>query len=210
MGALLVRFCWSQCARLGQRGWAAYSAATGVACLALTVWPGQEGLSVRLALAMLVGMTWVSGLAAWLLSGLARRGADTMSAKSVAEKLLIKPNTTVWSSDAARLELVEPLPAGVRLVDGPEQATTALVFADDAASLREVLTAHQASLARPEVLWVAYPKGNRADINRDTLWPILGEYGLRPVTQVSVDEVWSALRFRPPKKGEAPFTGGRS
>jgi hypothetical protein len=133
-----------------------------------------------------------------------------MSAKSVAEKLLIKPNTTLWSSHAARLDLVEPLPAGVRLVGGPEQATTALVFADDAASLREVLTAHQASLARPEVLWVAYPKGNRADINRDTMWPILGEYGMRPVTQVSVDEVWSALRFRPPKEGEAPFTGGRS
>jgi hypothetical protein len=32
---------------------------------------------------------------------------------------------------------------------------------------------------------------------------------MRPVTQVSVDEVWSALRFRPLKDGEAPFRGGR-
>ena len=133
-----------------------------------------------------------------------------MSAKSVAEKLLIKPNTTVWSSPASRLDLIGPLPAGARRVDGPEQATTALVFADDAASLREVLTAHRERLARPEVLWVAYPKGNRVDVNRDTLWPILGEYGMRPVSQVSVDQVWSALRFRPPREGEAPFTGGRS
>jgi hypothetical protein len=38
----------------------------------------------------------------------------------------------------------------------------------------------------------------------------LGELGLRPVTQVSIDQVWSALRFRPLKQGEAPFTGGRS
>ena len=30
-----------------------------------------------------------------------------MSTRSVAEKLLIKPNTTVWSSHASRLELVE-------------------------------------------------------------------------------------------------------
>jgi hypothetical protein len=28
-------------------------------------------------------------------------------------------------------------------------------------------------------------------------WGLLAEAGLRPVTQVSVDEVWSALRFRP-------------
>ena len=132
-----------------------------------------------------------------------------MSTKSVAEKLLIKPNTTVWSSDPSRLELVGPLPEGVRRVDGPEQAATALLFADNAASLRDILTAHEDRLARPNVLWVAYPKGNRSDINRDTLWPILGEHGLRPVGQVSVDEVWSAMRFRPLEEGEAPFTGGR-
>ena len=135
---------------------------------------------------------------------------DSMASRSVAEKLLIKPNTTLWSSDASRLELVEPLPAGVRRVDAPEQATTALVFADDAASLRALLATHQERLAQPEVLWVAYPKGNRADINRDSLWPILGELGMRPVTQVAIDQVWSALRFRPLKQGEAPFTGGRS
>ena len=133
-----------------------------------------------------------------------------MTTSSVAEKLLVKPNTTLWSSHPSRLELVGPLPAGVRRVDAPEQATTALVFADDAASLRDLLATHQERLARPEVLWVAYPKGNRTDINRDSLWPILGELGLRPVTQVAIDQVWSALRFRPLKPGEAPFTGGRS
>ena len=133
-----------------------------------------------------------------------------MAARSVAEKLLIKPDTTLWSSDDSRLELVEPLPAGVRRVGAPEQATTALVFADDAASLRDLLATHQERLARPDILWVAYPKGNRTDINRDSLWPILSELGLRPVTQVSIDQVWSALRFGPLKPGEAPFTGGRS
>jgi hypothetical protein len=89
-----------------------------------------------------------------------------MSTRSVAEKLLIKPNTTLWSSHPARLELLGPSPAGVRQVDAPEQATTALVFADDAASLRDLLAAHQERLTRPEVLWVAYTKGNRTDLNR--------------------------------------------
>ena len=132
-----------------------------------------------------------------------------MSPKPVAEKLLIKPGTAVWLSDASRLDLIEPLPDGVRTVDAVEDATTALVFADDANSLREVLETHKDHLARPSALWIAYPKGNRTDVNRDTLWPILGEYGMRPITQVSVDEVWSALRFRPVREGEAPFTAAR-
>ena len=97
----------------------------------------------------------------------------------------------------------------MRHVDRLEQATAALVSADDAGSLREILTAHKDQLARPSSFWVAYPKGNRADLNRDSLWPILGEYGLRPIGQVSVDEVWSAMRFRPLKEGEVSFTGGR-
>jgi hypothetical protein len=132
-----------------------------------------------------------------------------MSTKSIAEKLLIKPNTTIWSSDAAHLERIQPLPEGIRVVDDLDAATTALVFAGDAASLRAMLDARRDHLTRPSTLWVAYPKGNRTDINRDSLWPILGEYGLRPVAQVAVDDVWSALRFRPLKEGEAPFTGGR-
>lgn len=32
---------------------------------------------------------------------------------------------------------------------------------------------------------------------------------MRPVSQVAVDEVWSAPRFRPLKPDEPPFTGGR-
>jgi hypothetical protein len=132
-----------------------------------------------------------------------------MSTKSIAEKLLIKPNTTLWLSHAAHLARIEPLPAGVRVVDGMEQATVALVFADAAAAVREILAEHNDQLVRPTIFWVAYPKANKADINRDTLWPILAEYGMRPIGQVAVDEVWSALRFRPLKEGEAPFTGGQ-
>jgi hypothetical protein len=31
---------------------------------------------------------------------------------------------------------------------------------------------------------------------------------MRPITQVAVDDVWSALRFRPLRAGELGFTGG--
>jgi hypothetical protein len=125
----------------------------------------------------------------------------TVGAKTVAEKLLIKPGATVWASDPARLALIDPLPDGVRESSDLSDADTALVFADDAASLRATLAA-QGALHAPHAFWVLYPKGGRTDINRDSLWPILSEYGMRPISQVAVDETWSALRFRPLKEGE--------
>ncbi|AQZ62661.1 unnamed protein product [[Actinomadura] parvosata subsp. kistnae] len=132
-----------------------------------------------------------------------------MPAKTVAEKLLVKPGTAVWISEEAHRPLVEPLPEGARHAGDLREAAVAVFFAADAATARRLLDQHRAALTEPAVVWVAYPKGNKSDINRDTLWPIVGEYGLRPNGQVAVDEVWSALRFRPLKEGEPPFTGGR-
>jgi hypothetical protein len=53
---------------IGQRGWATYSALTGVACLALATWPNQQTASIRLAVAILISWTWVSALAISLLA----------------------------------------------------------------------------------------------------------------------------------------------
>ena len=41
----------------------------------------------------------------------------------------------------------------------------------------------------------------RTDLNRDTLARHLAPHGIRPVRQVAVDELWSALRFRPSPPG---------
>jgi hypothetical protein len=127
---------------------------------------------------------------------------------TVAEKLLIRPNTTVWLSDPARLPLLTPMPDGVREVGTPATASTAVLFAEDAASVRRQLEEHGADLAKPGVFWVAYPKGNKADINRDTLWPIVADFDMRPCAQVAIDNHWSGLRFRPNRAGEGRFTGG--
>jgi hypothetical protein len=50
-----------------QRGWAAYSAATGGIALVLVAWPGQEGLSVRLAVAVTLAFAWTTAQALRLL-----------------------------------------------------------------------------------------------------------------------------------------------
>jgi hypothetical protein len=126
-----------------------------------------------------------------------------MPAKSVAEKLLIKPETTLWLSHEDRLPLIAPLPDGAKLANALGETTTAVLFADSASDLRQLLKKHSdEELAGPAVFWVAYPKANKADINRDTLWPILAERGMRPISQVAIDDTWSALRFRMLKPGE--------
>ncbi|MFC3743301.1 hypothetical protein [Paractinoplanes deccanensis] len=129
--------------------------------------------------------------------------------KTIAEKLLIKPHTTVWLSDPANLPLLAPMPDGVREVDVLAAASTAVLFVEDAAGARERLRQHAADLAKPAAFWVAYPKGNMADINRDSLWPIVADFDMRPCGQVAIDERWSGLRFRPNRDGEGRFTGGR-
>ncbi len=86
-------------------------------------------------------------------------------------------------------------------------ASVALLFADSEHSLRRLLESYADALPGLAYVWIAYPKGGRADINRDSLWPIVAEHtGMRPITQVSLDDTWSALRFRPLKPGSRRST----
>ena len=133
-----------------------------------------------------------------------------MSTKTIAAKLQIKSGTTIWISHPDRRHLFEPFPDGVTVADDLSRASLALAFADDSTGIREILQAQHSHLADLNILWVVYPKANRTDVNRDSLWPILSEFGMRPNSQVAVDDVWSALRFRPLKEGEEPFKAGGS
>lgn len=129
--------------------------------------------------------------------------------KTVADKLLIKPGVSVWVSPVDRIGLIGALPPGVTTAATFEAAGVAILFVDDAAGASAAIEAHQDQLAAPGILWIAYPKGGRADINRDSLWPLVAVHGLRPITQIAIDDTWSALRFRPLNADEPPFTGGR-
>ena len=132
-----------------------------------------------------------------------------MPDRTVAQKLLIKPGQRLWLSPATDSCLVEPLPENVSMAGGIASADVAIVSVSTAAGATNTFAANADDLGKPPVLWVFYPKGNVTDINRDSLWPLLAVHGLRPITQVAVDETWSALRFRPLKPGEAQFTGGK-
>ena len=50
------------------------------------------------------------------------------------------------------------------------------------------------------LLWIAYPKKSaktESDLSRDILWDLMDDTGLQPVHMISIDQIWSAMRFRP-------------
>lgn len=51
------------------------------------------------------------------------------------------------------------------------------------------------------LFWACYPKGTgkiKSDIKRETVWKALELAGVQAVTQIAIDDTWSALRGRPP------------
>jgi hypothetical protein len=134
--------------------------------------------------------------------------ADESAEKSVAAKLLLREGGRAWVSDPARADLLGPLPDGATVAASPASADVALLVVESAADVRAALAANATDLATAAAFWVAYPKGNRADVNRDSLWPLLAEHGFRPISQVALDDTWSALRFRPLRPGEPQFNPG--
>jgi hypothetical protein len=49
------------------------------------------------------------------------------------------------------------------------------------------------------LLWVSYPKGKAmpTDLNRDVVRVTVQQVGLDTVSQVAIDDTWSALRLKP-------------
>jgi hypothetical protein len=122
-----------------------------------------------------------------------------MSEKTNAEKLLIREDDVVWviSTNDEEGALLDPLPSGVEVVDeAVDSMNAAVLFVEDRESLTAQLDEILPQLGSTPVIWICYPKGNRTDINRDSIWELVGEYGWRLVSNVSLDEVWSAVRLK--------------
>ena len=121
------------------------------------------------------------------------------------KKLGIKPKQRVVILNAPEgyLEQLGTLPAGVELVTTttPSDAFDVVhLFVRSQAEL-ESQAPMAIQLVKPGgLLWISYPKQSSkvtTDLNRDILWRVFPNREWRPVTQISIDEVWSALRFRP-------------
>lgn len=84
--------------------------------------------------------------------------------------------------------------------DKKVKSTDTLVFVNNNKEYLDFLNKKMTSVAPDSVLWFAYPKGSsgiKTDINRDTLCVTGEEFGITTVTAISINDTWSALRFRP-------------
>lgn len=113
-------------------------------------------------------------------------------AKTPLEKLGWKPGMA--ARVIARPDGLDAIPD--EHADAPELI---LAFAHSTAEVALRLEQPLPLYRRGGRLWFAYPKKTgaiRTDISRDHGWGPMAEAGLLPVTQVAIDDTWSALRFR--------------
>lgn len=81
----------------------------------------------------------------------------------------------------------------------PKTAKALIVFIKNADELRAKVAPAVAAARRDAITYIAYPKAGQlgTDLTRDNLWVMLQGQGIKPVRQIAIDDVWSALRFRP-------------
>jgi hypothetical protein len=75
----------------------------------------------------------------------------------------------------------------------------ALIFAINQLQLNNILKEVFPALHPESKLWIAYPKTTSkivSDLNRDASWEILSKNDYEAVRQVTLDHVWTAMRFK--------------
>jgi hypothetical protein len=118
-------------------------------------------------------------------------------AKTVAQKARVKPGTTVAVVNRVK-GIVESLglPKDATFVP-PGKAQLIFLFAKTRAELEREMPKAVARLGEASALWVFFRKGSQGlDMNRDTVWAVAQKLRLSPLGLLSVDDTWSAFRFR--------------
>jgi hypothetical protein len=121
---------------------------------------------------------------------------------SLAQKLQIKSGKLIVinAPKGYAEHLTKELPDLTVATRAAGQAEAVLVFVNSLAEV-EKLTVKSGERVKPGgMLWIAYPKGTskvKTDVNRDILWKAIEPMGWQPIRQIALDEIWSALRFKP-------------
>jgi hypothetical protein len=124
----------------------------------------------------------------------------------LARKLQIRSGARalVINAPEGYLDVLSPLPAGASVAasgNGPFDVVQ--LFVRTKSDLQAGIAQAISTAGEDGVLWVSYPKlasTSASDLSRQAVWDALTGTGWEPVTQVAVDETWSALRIRPTEK----------
>ena len=120
------------------------------------------------------------------------------------KKLRLLPNARalVLNPPEGYIEAIKDgLPEGVRMTtqEGGKFNFVQL-FVQDSTEFKNHSESALNAIEYDGIFWLSYPKKSakvKSDLSREVVWKLMSDSGLRPVTQISIDKVWSALRFRP-------------
>ena len=119
--------------------------------------------------------------------------------KTILPKFKFKTDAVVLHAPAELIEKFIELGC-MTSFDKKIKSESTLVFVNNKKEFIQFLKTQLKHVKPDSVLWFGYPKqtsGIKTDINRDKLWEFAMEYGIRPVSAISINDTWSGLRFRP-------------
>jgi hypothetical protein len=123
------------------------------------------------------------------------------SDKPILQKLLLKPGARAAVLDAPPSfePVLQQLPQDVDLsreLNGSFDFIHA--FTTEREALLRLGPQLRQALNPNGVLWVSYPKGKAVptDLNRDSVRTTVQKVGLDTISQVAIDDTWSALRLK--------------
>ena len=126
-----------------------------------------------------------------------------MSGTPLLKKLGIKPKQRIIILNAPNeyREQLGELPTDVELSTTLNGAFDMVhIFVKNKAEIDQYAPSAIQAVKPGGLLWFSYPKKSAkipTDISRDVGWDAISNAGWRPVTLISIDDVWSAFRFRP-------------
>jgi hypothetical protein len=129
-----------------------------------------------------------------------------MAINPLVKKLQLKPEqrVAIINAPSGYIEELGQLPEGTKLTDKTTGSFDFVqLFVKDSAELNRYAPKAIRAIKHDGMLWISYPKGSskmKSDLNRDVIWDLVKKHGLLGVSLVSIDDTWSAMRFRPAEK----------
>ena len=122
--------------------------------------------------------------------------------KEILKKLRFKSESTVINAPADLVSEFVKLGC-ITSFDRSVKSRNTLVFINKYSEFVDFLSSQLILVESDSNLWIAYPKqssGIKTDINRDILRVNATPFGMTTVAAISINDTWSALRFRPVEK----------
>jgi len=123
--------------------------------------------------------------------------------KPVGRKLGMNPGmrALIIAPPPGYLKLLAPLPDGLTVSSrAAGNYPFVQVFATRLSEIRKLAEKLSKHAAPNALVWISYPKKSskgKGELSRDVIRDAMSVGGWRAVSIVAIDEVWSALRFRP-------------